>query len=100
MAKSTWIDLGLSYDEAAHGMQSAVLWEMQLEEVPLTNHKAAASPKHLRVGVNSAMVEHSALAHLLMTKGIITEAEFLEELRLAMNHELATFEKRFGHTFR
>lgn len=81
-----WNDLGLTYEEAAHGMQSAVAFEMNKRSEP-------TEPKHLRVGVNAAMVDHSALVNLLIKKGIITEEEYLEELRLAMNHELDRYQK-------
>jgi hypothetical protein len=76
-----WRDMGLSYEAALHGIQSAVAFR-------LSSGWDGASPKHLRTGLNSAMVEHSALAQLLMKKGVFTEAEYLEEMRLAMNNEL------------
>ena len=59
-------DLGLSYEEAAHAMQSSVAHEMNLP-----HRQAPTEPKHLRVGVNTAMVDHAALAYLLIQKGII-----------------------------
>lgn len=99
-----WKDLGLTYKQALHGMQSAVLMKIILElpkwsEDPDVN-ATTASPKHLRVGVNSAMVEHSALVNLLFKKKIITDVEFMEELRLAMNNELAIYEAELGLSFR
>ena len=65
---------------AAHAMQSGVAMKMNYEP-------AETTPKHLRVGVNSAMVEHSALAALLMRKGVITEDEYLAALADGMEHE-------------
>lgn len=88
-----WNDLGLSYEAALHGMQSAVAFEMNKRSQP-------TEPKHLRVGINSAMVDHSALANLMIKKGIITEEEYLEELRLAMNHELDRYQKHLDLTGR
>ena len=88
-----WTDLGLSYEVAAHGMQSAVAYEMNKNSGP-------TEPKHLRVGVNSAMTDHAALAFLLIAKGLITEEEYLEALRLAMNHELARYQKHLDPTGR
>lgn len=88
MTIAAWKDSGLSYLDALHGMQSGVAHEMGSGECKDTQ------PKQLRVGVNSAMVEHSALVLLLIKKGVITEAEYLEELRLAMNNELALYEAR------
>jgi hypothetical protein len=58
------------YTSAVHGMQSGVAMEMNYRSQP-------TEPKHLRVGINSAMADHSALAELLMAKGVITEDEYL-----------------------
>lgn len=79
-------DLGLSYESALHGVQSATMHEQE------NLQSDSGSPKHLRVGVNSAMSDLSALAQLLMDKGIFTEDEYIEMVRLAMNEELARHE--------
>lgn len=88
-----WTDLGLSYEAAMHGMQSAVAYEMEQRPQP-------TEPKHLRVGVNAAMVDHAALVQLLIEKGVITEPEYREALRLAMNHELARYQEHLDPTGR
>lgn len=80
-------DLGLDYFTAAHGMQAGVQFEMN---DPTVN---ATEPKHLRVGINAAMSQHAALVNLLMRKGIINGEEYMEEIRLAMNDELARYEE-------
>jgi len=54
----------------------------------------ATSPKHLRVGVNSAMVEHTALVKLLVEKGILTEEEYITSQADAMEAEVALYEER------
>lgn len=68
------------YRVAAHAMQTGVAF---------ANPEGTGdqTPKHLRVGVNSAMVEHSALAHLLMRKGVITEEEYYTALADGMEQE-------------
>lgn len=81
-----WKDLGLSYEAALHGMQSAVAYEMNKRSAP-------TDPKHLRVGVNAAMSDHAALAFLLIEKGVITEDEYLEALRQSMNNEVHRYEQ-------
>lgn len=91
---SRWTDLGLSYQEAMHGVQSAVAMEM------LRGTSRDTEPKHLRVGINASMVEFGALTNLLINKGIVTEEEFFEELRLAANNELHLYEKKHGISFR
>jgi len=86
-----WRDLGLTYEQAAHGMQTAVAFEIEQQRGDDPNTRST-SPKHLRVGINARAVDHAALAYILIRKGIITEAEYLEELRLAMNDELARYQ--------
>lgn len=56
-----------------HAMQSGIAMLMNYD-------RSSTSPKHLRVGVNSAMVEASALAHLLMEKGVFTMDEYLDSM--------------------
>lgn len=73
------------YLALAHAMQSGVAAKMHHEPDDTT-------PKHLRVGVNSAMVEHSALVQLLIAKGIITEEEYYEALIKAMQDEVTQYE--------
>jgi hypothetical protein len=73
------------YAAACHAMQAGVAMMM--------NHdQHATQPKHLRVGVNSAMVEHGALANLLMAKGIVTEEEYFVALCEGMEAEVAKYE--------
>lgn len=72
------------YAAAAHGMQSGVAMMM--------NHDAKATePKHLRVGVNSAMSDAGALAKLLIAKGIFTEEEYLVAVCEGMEAERDTY---------
>jgi hypothetical protein len=81
-------DLGLTYEEACHAMQTGVAYEMGHPE-----RRRATEPKHLRVGVNSAMIETSTLAYLLIQKGVFTMKEYTEALRLMMNSEVARYEE-------
>jgi hypothetical protein len=73
------------YQAAAHAMQSGVAAKMGCDPSETT-------PKHLRTGVNSAMVEHSALAELLMAKGVFTEDEYQEALATGMEREVRLYE--------
>lgn len=50
-------------------------------------------PKHLRVGVNSAMVEASAMARILFAKGICTPREFFDQLIAVWNEEVDSYER-------
>ena len=76
------------YAAAAHAMQTGVAFSMEA-------NPSETSPKHLRVGVNSAMVEHAALAWLLIQKGIITEVEYRESLANFMEKERDSYTEAF-----
>jgi hypothetical protein len=92
-------DLGLTYEQALHGLQTAVLHDMNMWEANNGRHllperirtedRHPNGPKHLRVGHDCRASDHMALASLLIEKGIITEEEYIERVRLALNDELA-----------
>lgn len=86
-------DLGLSYEQAAHGVQSAVALKEARNDPILT-------PKHMRVGIDLSKSDQAGLAQLLMDKGLITLEEYLEYVRLAANDELSREEEQFGFIFR
>jgi HEAT repeat protein len=48
--------------------------------------------KHLRVGVDMRAADAGGLAMLLISKGLITRDEYIEQVRLAANEELARYE--------
>lgn len=73
------------YTAASHAMQSGVAQSMEIDP-------ASTTPKHLRVGVNSAHVSDSALVELLIDKGIFTREEFYTALADAMENEVASYE--------
>lgn len=73
------------YRGLMHAMQSGVAHAMELGS-------DEASPKHLRVGINAAMVNHGALASLLIEKGLITEAEYWDTLIEYAENEVANYE--------
>jgi len=82
------------YAAAAHAMQSGVAMEMFLPD-----RQSATEPKHLRVGVNSALVDSAALAELLIRKGVITEEEYFEALAEGMEREQRKYEKRLSEHY-
>ncbi len=79
-------DLGLQYLDAMHGVQSAIKYEME------AGVSDATSPKHLRVGVDSSMINVAAVACLLIEKGVFTLTEYEESVRLQANEELAAYQ--------
>lgn len=75
------------YEAACHAMQSGVAATMDIQ-----GRDPGTEPKHLRVGINSSMVEHSALVRLLMSKGIISNDEYLKALADGMEEEVKRYE--------
>jgi len=83
---------------AQHAMQTGVLAEIMKDaqlfvENPLRH---GCGPKHLRVGVNSALVEVSALATILMEKGVFTRTEYYQHMAEAYEAEQKLYEGRLG----
>lgn len=66
------------YQQLLHAVQTAVRTKMELEGKPDTD-QTDTGPKHLRVGVNSAIIQASGLALLLIDKGVITELEYWQQ---------------------
>ncbi|MCB0081605.1 MAG: hypothetical protein KDE50_16715 [Caldilineaceae bacterium] len=88
-------DLGFSeekiakYHQLAHAMQSGVAAMQHYDATP-------TSPKHLRVGVNSAMVETTVIVEILVAKGVLTYDEFLDALIAGMEREVQTYESKLS----
>jgi hypothetical protein len=89
-------DLGLSYEQAAHGIQSAIRFEMSRNGLPEEGRDSIGTIvnmlKHLRVGVDTRASDAGGLATLLIKKGVFTMEEYLEHMRLAANDELARYQ--------
>lgn len=68
-------------------MQSGVAMEMNFNPQP-------TQPKHLRVGVNSAMCDHAALVRLLIDKGVITNDEYMTAIAEEMEREAERYQER------
>ena len=80
-------DLDARYMAAAHAMQSGVAMWMNYDS-------KETDPKGLRVGINSAMVEHGALVKLLIEKGVFTNEEFMLSLIEMMEREVEGYRQR------
>ncbi len=80
-------ELVARYNRAMHAMQTGVAFELSQGAGP-------ASPKHLRVGVNSAMIYDAALVRLLIAKGVFTIVEYERELVAEAEREVARYEAR------
>ncbi len=77
----------MDYRSAKHAMQAGVALIEQYQP-------GETRPKHLRVGINSAMCDHAGLARLLIEKGIITEDEYVAAITKEMNAEARRYEER------
>lgn len=80
------------YLKALHAVQSGVATELTLDA-------SSGTPKHLRTGINSALVNDAAIAKLLIDKGIITEPEYVAEVARQMELEQARFEAKLSEHF-
>lgn len=76
------------YEAAAHAVQSGVAMEM--------NYNDAASPKHLRTGLDMRASDHEGLVTLLMEKGIFTMDEYMKAMADAAEREKARYEARIS----
>lgn len=84
-------DLGLSYEEALHGIQSAIKFEMEHQAV--RGQLGVDFLKHLRVGIDARAADALGLAELLIAKGVFTRDEYIEHMRLAANAELDRYQE-------
>ena len=75
------------YQELLHAMQSGVAFWMEYDPVEV-------APKHLRVGINSALVSASATALALFRKGVLTEDEYFDALIELTEADVASYAEK------
>jgi len=75
-------ELTKQYLALIHALQSGVAMQMNIDPTSTT-------PKHLRVGIDSAHVAQDALIRLLIEKGVITDGEYMQALVEASQREVA-----------
>lgn len=90
-------DLGLTYEQALHGIQSAIRFRMSQEGFP--ESLVASMLKHLRVGVDARASDALGLVELLIKKGVFTGEEYIEHARLALNEELILHEEKVRYEY-
>ncbi len=91
-------DLQTRIVTASHRIQCAIAAEMGHAEANLKIHRPT-EPKHLRTGINLALVGNAALAQLLMDKGVFTQEEYLTEVAVAHEKEVARCEAELSQLF-
>ena len=77
------------YLDAVHAMQTGVAFLIEQEP-----GDKESSPKHLRVGVNSALLSLGGLVQVLIDKGILTPEEYLKAQADSAEREVADYERR------
>jgi len=80
------------YRIQAHAMQSGVAAKMNIDP-------SDTSPKHLRVGINSAMSDVGGLAGLLIKKGVFTMEEYTEAIADSMEREADSYRQYLSDHF-
>ena len=80
------------YVAAMHGVQSAVTFDIAQKG----EKDAGATPKHLRVGINSSLLTVNAIAVLLIDKGLITREEYLRAVADEAEAEVARHEDMYS----
>jgi len=73
-------------DRLLHAIQTGVKARI---EYGLSND---SDPKHLRVGINNALIAQGALTDLLVKKGLITEEEFAQTYVEFLKKEVESYE--------
>jgi hypothetical protein len=97
---ATLDELKERYRVACHAIQTGVKLIMEVEaETKRGSSEPAHSPKHLRTGINSALVDSSAIASLLIFKGVITEFEYCTAIAEAMEEEVERYEKELSEFY-
>lgn len=83
-------ELRARYEAALHAVQSGIATKMAM------GIDRECEPKHLRVGVNSALVDTGTIVRLLVSKGVFTSEEFYAALAENMETEAAMYERALG----
>lgn len=79
-------------------MQSGV--QSNLSADMAEGHLGDCSPKHLRTGVNAALVNDAALVNALIKKGLITHEEFMASVAEMMEAEKKRYEAMLSERFK
>lgn len=74
---------------SAHAVQTGVKLDQE-------SGSQDGTPKHLRTGINMALVDHGSLVRLLVSKGVITEEEYFQAIADGMEQEVKNYEKRLS----
>ena len=77
------------YMKAGHAIQTGV-------KIDHETGSQDGTPKHLRTGINLTKTDHAALVSILISKGILTEAEYFKAVADEAEKEARTYEERLS----
>lgn len=80
------------YARLLHAMQTGVAFSMDRDD-------SDCKPKHLRVGINSALIDSSALARLLIKNNIITEDAYWDSLIEVAKEEVESYKRKVNELY-
>jgi hypothetical protein len=86
-------ELKEKYRNLAHAVQSGVAYTMEAID------PKQVEPKHLRVGVNLALIDCGALALTLFRKGVVTELEYYTTLVELTQAEVIKYQDMLQHHY-
>jgi hypothetical protein len=89
-------DLGLTYEQVLHAVQSAIRLEMDRSGFG-DAHQIIEMLKYLRLDLDMRAADQSAIVALLIAKGVFLQEEYTEQRRLAANEELARRQRTQAH---
>lgn len=87
------------YMAAMHAVQSGIAMKLNIEGGPQERPLGLFSPKHTRVGITSMQVDAHAVATLLIEKGIITQAEYHEQIAKSAEEERDRWEAELSEYY-
>lgn len=87
--KTKLMNLILENHKLLHAIQSGVAATMDYKPTE-------TEPKHLRVGINNALISNGALLNLLISKGFFTELEWETAYNEALKREVDDYEKELS----
>lgn len=89
----TALELAKNQAKLLHAMQTGVRYEIE-KTLPNLPPDVQQHLKHLRVGINSAMCEVSAMLWVLVDKGLVTHEEYFLRLNRLLQQEVEMYEAK------
>lgn len=80
-------------NQKLHGIQTGIRYKYETSE---KDESLDRRLKHIRVGVDNALIQTDTLMQLLVKKGVFTDIEWLEEYLQAVNFKLNQYKKELS----